>query len=736
MKKIIIPTLLIFILILSNVIAVETLSVSDVKFYDGATNSWQNRFIIDTTSGFTGSEGKIYAENVKDLETGEYATKDILILNKVKEYTCDYYYDSDNEPISTYYITYAGDRFCGLFKDPCEDKCGSKYFDECDWRSDLNLRENEKANSNWVVYDNGWKYYVIVEKQQYDGGDIGDSIENFKIDFELRAVESGENDLISDTKTINSEESHNIILKDNGKQIAYITYQRGGLETNTECPSGDGFRAIQNFNDEDSSTFQIVDEAKYTRAKNADDNLFNEVKDWYNNNGGTSPNELRNHLNIYYNEPVNIMLEKTFNYLNGQKGERLNLHNTDFGKSIDMMAEGQVKLPTIPKFTIEVQADWVGVIKPEPIPTIEIKEEITDCIVAGTPSYMEIEIGNVGTGEGSFRYYGICGTEAISIEDGYTIDIKPGKTIDKRIRLSSSSTDDINTNCKIIVEYDSKATAQSDIFSTCSNPAVTPCPEGDGSQQCSGNKILQCNNNNFKVISECPSNTQCIDNSMDLSVSKNNAQCKSLNEDECKNDFDCEPILEDKYGNEKICIKPILGNNYCNYKPLNLMACENMIDDDGDGFIDMNDKGCESKKDNDEYNKEFPYLAMSLMVIGLGMVFGFGAVSIKKFSEGDKGFAFAMLFFSILGISLLFWGATLWLGTIISILLIIGISLVVFSFYIIKIPVYGSSISAILILIAIILFMIVFVAIVFKFIDLGTILGIQSGGIISKMFGL
>jgi hypothetical protein len=689
--------LIIILLTAYTAFALTPLSVSSVSYQDGATNSWTKRFLITGVSQFEDGEATLAADKMVDSVANAQATKSLTITSGISSYTCEYDFVQP-QILHTYYVDEAHPK--ALWS--CSD------FFKSDYTSTL--------PSGYYVYGTvkpaGFSCYAIIQKPYISVGKSSAATPEWAVKWK---VSNGAN--VSQETTITSDQT-NVVLRDKyGNRLAEINNFKGGLATKYSCPQPyvAGQSAVQNIG---SNVFDLVDGRIADNALTADEQFFTNFVDWYDSTLlAPSLSSVVDKVRQYGQDPMSAIQNYKQNYLLGQGSVRYPVQDVSGKKVYDAFAQGDVRYPIIPLFSLEVQADFVGVIKPQPIPTFQFVTETVN-FISGNAGKATATVGNRGTTAGNFNIYGTCNSDKVSVRDRY-VSVGAGqyKTVD--IYFDASTTSSLSTTCTVYAEYTNENKATDTI--TVSVSPLQQCNQGE--EVCISNKVQRCVDNNWQIVRTCPGGTSCKDYLTDsdiTGVDSTHALCISDNTDKCITDQDCkigDNALPNVTGKVQVCINPVVGYNYCDYKSLNLEQCRNGIDDDGDGRVDLDDPGCSSATDNNEANLN--YFGVALAMLGFIFLLIFGSLVAKEVQEDNYQAIVIYAGLGIISLLVMAWGTILLIGLFLAIMLLLSILLILGGILLSK---FNITISIIFIIIGIVLLLTTGTILLFRLVDFSQIL--------------
>lgn len=676
MKKIYKILLALFMLFVTigSVLGLTTLSVSRVNFLDGSADSWNERFQIFLIEG-ANTEGNqiIQARDVNNLLSSNVQVKnDVNINSNLKEYVCEYGYSQapSGENVIYDYFIYS-ERFASW-------NCNEDYI-----LNNINLIGEQEAIRYFKATEGVLPYcYVVIREPLYSVGFPTAPISEFEIDYNL--IVDGEQ---TEVKTVTSKDSGQIYLKDGNDVVASVNYLQAGLASKFTCPEASTAqqKAIQNIGSVRYNLLPsyVVDEILVEQS-----NFGREFSEWYNSKVGLfgiAPNldDVTTYITNYIDEPISKLPNYFTNKMIGQTG-LVNVYECETAsKCYDALAAGQI--PVYPAFTLEIKGSWIGIIKPLPTPTIKRVDSGTIKITSGDTTKINVEVSNIGGGEGDIKVYGVCDNNLIKVDDFWIYDLGVNEKVRKDVGFVTLSSSTIKTNCKVYAEYNSVNKAYIDV--SVESTAAVSCVSGQ--QRCVNNDIWQCVDNNWgnAPVAECEEGTVCNDNDNTAAFCEDTIfECRV--DDDCSNSCPIDTTPK--------CKTPIfgIGDNYC--------ECEEITPP-----------------------PEFPWLLIGMIGGGFFGLMIFGGISIKAFV--DKNFPLFGLMLAITLVSLGFfgYGALMWLGLVLSILLLLSVFFIIGSVFAFKIPGYGSIVGSALILIGMILLMIVVIAVVIKTFNLTSMLNIS-----------
>lgn len=733
----VICSIMMILLTISSALAVEVLSVSNVDYVDGPTNTMQKKFLALVTETPTGSD-KIAAGELRDNVDKAYAQKDFIMNTQVTDYSCDYKFlaNTANDDREKYYYTYSivgkkNDIFA-LDALNCfsPDSTKNPFLKDAAFMTELSKTPGKQLYTTLVFRDGFFDLpycSAVIREKTFNAGISSLSTVNWKADW---TVSNGQE--FTQTKTISSSDINKIVslTTPTGKEVARVKYIASLVQPENRCPeaSTDQKRAVQGFS---TSRWDFISFKTHNDIFNSEITVAKDFFQYYNTNiaskillsgllGAVFPRaDAQTKLdNIHNNLVKNIAID---NVLVGT--ETCTVRDGGSGKICTLPTTG--KFPFIPLYSLEIQADWVGVIRPFAQPSIKILDSPVT-FLSNEQKAVKVEVTNIGTDRGTFAVgaSGECAPNTLYISSTSTGYIEPqGKAI-VTLLSGASINNNIQGSCNICA-VGNDPTKKSCAPLTITVKPTTDCG-GEGAQQCFGQAIYQCSGalNNFdftRPVLECASNDKCLDYKRDSTINKYAAKCVATNQDECLINADCELKLEPKPNTDRICNVPLIGIKTCKYVPVNTVQCNNGIDDDNDGKIDMADPGCKAPIENNEAADTQPDFIPWIALLGLIAFIIFGALAIKADDDDETTLKFVFGTLAILGGITLIYTVFIWLGLITMLLIALGLAALAIGRFLFKII---PQAGAIVMIIGLVLMLTVAIIIIFKVFLATTALGL------------
>jgi hypothetical protein len=708
---------------LSSALALDILGVSNVDYIDGTAGTMNRKFLmtaIETPTGndyiAAGTNPTVCAQDgcLKDSVTGEYASKNLNINEQLKEYSCDYKFIANTNLKENFYYTYS---ISATRKTSTTDLLNCFNTDTTnpflkDSTFMATMKEGKALKTTMILRDGVFTLpycAAVIQEIRYNAGLSSLSTVNWKSDWTLN--NGNEYTQIKTISTSNIGKTVSLTTAD-GKEVARVKYIASLSQTENRCPeaSADQKRAVQGYG---SDRWDFVSLKTHQDIYNSELSLW-QVKtvtgatadsfiNWYNANfagrflifgfsGVLSQSEVQTKFDTLHNNIVtNLQID---NKLVGT--EVCTVVDGGNGKICALPVAG--KFPYLPLFTLEVQADWVGVIRPTPLPSISLIDKSIS-FLANERKAVRVEVGNVGNNAGTFAVGldGDCSPNTVYVDRTSTTRINPGDKQTVTLYASSTSNKIITATCSICVTGDDPTKKVCAPLTVNVKP-TTDCG-GEGAQQCFGQAIYQCSevSNTFDMtrpVLTCAPTDTCLDYKRDSTINKFAAKCKGSIIDECQTNADCEIKLEPKEKQDRVCNVPLIGIKTCKYVDSKLLQCNDGIDNDEDNKIDMQDPGCTEPTDNNE--TDVPNFMPWIALLGLIGFIVFGALYIKADNDDETSLKFMFAIFAIIFAGALIYSIFIWLGLITMILIAIGIALMMIGRFIVKLlPQAGLIVMAV-----------------------------------------
>lgn len=360
---------------------------------------------------------------------------------------------------------------------------------------------------------------------------------------------------------------------------ATFSYSGGGLVTSRKCPEAVTTNqvTIKNIG---SSTFYLTDASLVQTYETLRDNLASQIQQ-STSISSSANNQIQLKIDEVNNAATKIYNTKN-NVLRGQDTQVYSLtYDTDKAR---IVLTGVY--PILPLATIRVNADFVGIVLMCGKPQISGLSDIS--LTSGLGKTQTFTIKNVGDFASQFDIYSSCGGNIA--EDTNTLSLSKGQSAQTSLNFNSNSNTNVCDKCTITAQSTNcpseKVTAT---INVCSKPELS-CTEGATS--CLQDKLLVCRSNSW--ITEKTCELGCIQDGT---------------------------------------------KGYCKVKDPVKEICDNNIDDDGDGLVDMNDtKDCGS-------NPSTFLLVLSLIIGGVATFYSMPLVGrIPKKNKWIRPIAYVIIF--------------------------------------------------------------------------------------------
>jgi len=315
--------------------------------------------------------------------------------------------------------------------------------------------------------------------------------------------------------------------------IQDLTRDQNELSFNNNKIKVSGFGSLNNFDEINAPTswYALFTNSKYsklisTSAYNSQENNFKEFKSCMGYSTSASFWDVAKSPLSYLlssiksvgsvSTCVNNYRNKVNSYLFDQMDSYKSSKVSYYADSSDIYFEGDnlvinLKTPSVyPTFTIEMEAESVGIIKLKGKPKCENPKDVT--INSGTSLTEMIRVTNIGEADGSFSGSVSCNGEVSgTISESY---FEKGETKDMRISISASNTNQGTFNSNCVYTIKDRGSGET---TTCSNTINVKYQSGivctpPGSFSCEGDNLMKCSSEGTEKLLEkvCPSG--CLNN--------------------------------------------------------------------------------------------------------------------------------------------------------------------------------------------------------------------------------
>lgn len=390
----------------------STLSLDRVSYTSNDPTLNKDAFLMTISQTGQGeyAQGTISASNLKS--TDGTATKDITIRSRIEDYRCQYPIQTQTEKIYDYTIVDTCgklDVFCTFsFRNNCLER-GSDYYQD----------------------SSSTQYYCIQKTVIATKGLIGDSFFNFKTTFNVNIGGVNEPVVLTPQKT-------SAMSSDGKVNVAWT----GNTVSGQDCPEPDN-------NDigivRHNNIWKTIDKSnidRYTIShKTRLDTCFNNAV------GTQGANVCILNVNL---EAESSLANKKFTFANVDAVTTTNAAN--YGISGDgALLLNLDRLLQFPQYTLIVDADSLGIVKP--VGTPKIISATGSTLMTGQTGQISVDVKNIGTGTGSFALTANCNSPFSYIGSAVYTTLQPSETDNKLLPIRGECNSDRSASC-LVTLYD------------------------------------------------------------------------------------------------------------------------------------------------------------------------------------------------------------------------------------------------------------------------------------------
>ncbi|HDD44259.1 MAG TPA: hypothetical protein ENG63_05300 [Candidatus Desulfofervidus auxilii] len=505
-------------------------SISKVDFLNYDSTLKKSAWLINLVNVPAGADCLVIGNNyIKDTEENTQARNNLYIKTEQIDSKCYYpvtYYDYPIEKMSLYYekkFFYAGTDIDSEFEKWKDTNCANGYA--------------FMGPTEWKIVGADVLFSCVTLNDVAIGkGNIGTAEYRFASKI---CVSNGEEEecAVLGTAQIGTETEF-VQLSDYIGDVGFAKWM-GNLATGKQCFDFEGYSLVYTTNNEWVGTKEeYIEKYDYYRS-NLIANLNNclskesidEAVTCLKKVKGDGTAESQWHHGLNYYADLIVYANPYIKELNTPINNLIKNKNDKYSSSLEYDTEFAIQYPS---FSLTLDADWVGIYRPEGKPKIISCED-----VEGSPredGMIVVKVKNVADGVGYFAGTINCPPE-ISLDNTFD-EIENGLAKNEQGTLTfyfkyPAVNQKTQSKCSVVVYDKNKPENRDYCYPTITTNPASMCPEGW--MRCLGNAVQVCKSNKWITLKYCDAGCRQY---MEDSIQK--AECISKPVPSCGNGI-CEP---------------------------------------------------------------------------------------------------------------------------------------------------------------------------------------------------